>query len=83
MPSSVFWILWEDNRGRRTDNMAGRHPIWTISAPTSVIPIIFTSGALLVATLPIYRGLGQAPSMVDCTPSGLFYTRQHCSQLKH
>jgi len=34
-------------------------------------PAIFTLDALPVATLPIYPGLGQAPSMLDCIPSGL------------
>jgi len=28
----------EDNRGRCADNLAGRHSIWTINAPTSIIP---------------------------------------------
>ena len=38
---SSFWILWgmgEINRGKCTDNPAGRHPIRTTDAPTSIIP---------------------------------------------
>jgi len=31
---------------------------------------IFTPDALPAATLPLYPGLGQAPNMVACTPSG-------------
>ena len=29
-----------DNRGKCADNPAGRHPIWTIDAPTSIIPTV-------------------------------------------
>jgi len=51
-PTHTWNVLWEsviildfmrrgeDNRGKCTDNPAGRHPIWTIDAPTSVIPLI-------------------------------------------
>jgi len=31
--------------------------------------------ALPVATLPIYPGLGQAPSVLGCIPSGLVHTQ--------
>jgi len=34
-------------------------------------PPIFTPDALPAATLPIYPGLGQAPNMLACIPSGL------------
>jgi len=34
-------VQQEDNRGRSTDNPAGRHAIQTIGAPTSIIPTIF------------------------------------------
>jgi len=37
--------------------------------PTSCL--IFTPDALTAATLPIYSGLGQAPNMLACIPSGL------------
>ena len=56
----------EDNRGKCADNPAGRHPIRTINAPSSIIPPIL----LPVAILPIYPGLGQAPNMLDCIPGG-------------
>jgi len=42
-----------------------------IGAPTSAIPTIFTPGALPGTTLPIFFGLGQAPNMLACIPSGL------------
>ena len=50
----LHFVVVEDNRGRRTDNPSGRHPIRTINAPTSIIPPLFTSNALSAATLPIY-----------------------------
>jgi len=40
-------------------------------------PPIFTPHALPAATLPIYAGLGQAPHMLACTPSGLSHTQGH------
>ena len=61
----------EDNRGRRADNPAGYHPIWTNQRPTSIFPPIFIPDTLSAATLPIYTGLGQAPNMLACIPSGL------------
>ena len=46
MPSSGFCGAGEDNRGRLTDNLAGRHSIWTTGAPTSTISTIFMPDAL-------------------------------------
>ena len=66
-----FMVQGEDKRGRHTNNPAGHHPMWTTSATTSIIPTIFTLDALPVATLPIYPGLGQAPSMLGEIPGGL------------
>ena len=57
-PTSGFYGAGKDNRGRRTDNSSGRHPIRTIGAPTSITPPICTLNALSAATLPIYPGLG-------------------------
>ena len=72
--SSGFYGAREDNRGRLTDSKAGRHPNRTNQWPTSIIPPIIMPDALPTATLPIYPGLGQAPNMLDCIPSGLFMT---------
>jgi len=47
------------------------HPSRLIDAPISAIPTIFTPDALPGTTLPIYRGLGQAPNMLACIPGGL------------
>jgi len=62
----------EDNRGRHTDNPLGATPSWLSSNPPPSSPI-FTPDALPAATLPIYPGLGQAPNMLACIPSGLIY----------
>ena len=35
-----FMRCGEDNRGKCANNPAGRHPIWTNNAPTSIIPPI-------------------------------------------
>jgi len=42
--------------------------------PPSSPPPIFTPDALPAAILPIYPGLGQAPNMLACMPSGLVYS---------
>jgi len=68
--SSGLYGAREDIKGRHTDNPAGRHSIRTNQQPTSFIPL-FMLDALCAATLPIYPGLGQAPNMLACTPSGL------------
>jgi len=57
----LHFVVVEDNRGRRTDNPSGRHPIRTINSPTSIIsPLIYVE-------CPFCRNspnlsLGQAPS---------------------
>jgi len=48
----------------------GATPSGLIIDPTPSYPI-FMPDALPVTTLPIYPGLGQAPNMLDCIPSGL------------
>ena len=70
--SSGLYGASEDNRGRDADHPAGRHSIRTNQQPTSIISLpIFMPDALPVATLPIYPGLGQAPNMLACIPSGV------------
>jgi len=74
-------VPWEDNRNRCTDNPAGSyHPIRATGAPTYIIPAIFMPDALLVATLPIYPGLTQAPNMLNCIPGGMVYILQNIYQ---
>jgi len=61
----------EDNRGRHTDYLAGRHSICTNDGldPPPSSPT-FMPDALPVATPPsLYPGLGQAPNMLACIPS--------------
>jgi len=64
----------EDYRGRHTEHPNGRHSIWTNQRPTSIIPTVFTPDALPAATLTLYPGLGQAPNMLACIPSGVWKT---------
>jgi len=40
-----FMRCGEDTRGKCTNNPAGRHPIWTIDAPTSIIPQFYAGCA--------------------------------------
>jgi len=71
---AIFWVFWCKGKITKADAPI----IWLdatlsrlIGVPTSIIPTIFMPDALPVATLPIYPGLGQAPSMLACIPSGL------------
>jgi len=48
----------------------GATPSVLISDPPPSSPI-FTPDALPAATLPLYPGLGQAPNMLACIPSGV------------
>jgi len=40
LPSSGFYGAGKDERGRRTDNPCGRHPIWTIGAATIITQFV-------------------------------------------
>jgi len=66
-----FYGAGQDDRGRHTDHPDGRHSIWTKSATHLHHPPIFTPDALPAAILPIYPGLGQAPNVPACIPSGV------------
>jgi len=55
-------------------------PSSLIRAPTSAIPTIFTQDALPYTTLPFYSGLGQAPNMLACIPSGLVHKGGYMDQ---
>jgi len=52
----------------------GASPSGLISNPPPTSPI-FMPDALPAATLPFYLGLGQAPNMLACIPSGLVHTQ--------
>jgi len=51
-------------------NRLGATPSGIISNPSPSSPI-FTPNVLPAATLPLYPGLGEAPNMLDCIPSGV------------
>jgi len=65
MPSSRFCGAGEVNRGRRTNNLTGCHPIRVISGLTSIIH--FYTGCPF-STLPVYPGLKQTPCMLVAYP---------------
>ena len=66
-----FYCAREDNRGKHTDHMAGSHSIQTNQWPTLDIPHFYTGCPSCRKTLPLYPGLGQAPNMLNYTPSGV------------
>jgi len=68
--SSGLYDAREDNRGRHKNHPASATPSGLISDPPPSSSI-FTLDALPAATLPLYPGLGQAPNMLVCIPSGL------------
>ena len=76
--SSGLYGAKGDTRGRHTDNPAGCHSIRTNQRPISVIPPLLLRMPFLLQPL-IYSGLGQAPNMLACTPSGIF----HCLGKSH
>ena len=77
-----FMVQGEDNRGRCTDNLAGWHLIWTIGAPSPPSTHHFTPDTLPAASLPIYPGFEQAPSMLACIAGGLVPDAQRsCSKI--
>jgi len=51
----------------------GTTPSGLISDPTPLSPHFFTPDALPATTLPIYPGLGQAPNLLACIPSGVVH----------
>jgi len=51
----------------------GATPSGLLSDPPPSIPI-FMLDALPATTLPLYAGLGQAPNMLVCIPSGVVQT---------
>jgi len=71
--SSGLYGAREDNRGKHTDHLAGRHSIQTNQQPTSIMPPKSTPDALRAATVPLYPGLGQAPNILACLASGVVW----------
>jgi len=68
--SSGLYDAIEDNKGDTLTIQMGAIPPGLISGPPPSSPI-FTSDALPAATLPLYPGLGHAPNMLACIPSGI------------
>ena len=74
---AIFWIFWTKMKITQADASTiwmDCHPIQTNWCPHLCHPH-FMQDALPYTTLPIYPGLGQAPNMLACIPSGLVHTR--------
>jgi len=65
-----FLVQNEDSSGHQQSGWTAT-PSRLIGAPISAIPSFFMLDALPGITLPVYPGLGQAPNMLACIPSGL------------
>ena len=87
VPEEIFfWTLWCKGRYQKEADTStirlGTTPSGLISDPPPSSPF-FMPDALPASTLPIYPGLGQAPNMLACIPSGLsainkqIYTYHH------
>jgi len=76
-----FIVQGKTTRGRHTNHPMGATPSVLISDPLRSSPI-FTPDALPAAspaTLPFYRGLGQAPNILPCIPSGVVHEWYDCN----
>jgi len=71
---AIFWIFWSKMKITQAEAPTIRmdcHAIQTNCCPHLCHPTMFIQDALPYTTLPIYLGLGQAPSMLACIPGGL------------
>ena len=76
--SSQLYGAREDNRGRHTDNPDIRHSVRTNQRPHLHRTPIFMPDSFPATILPIHPGLGQAPNMHACIPSGLDNGHKTC-----
>jgi len=73
VPEEIFWTFMVQGKITQEDTLTiwlGTTPSGLISDPPPSSPH-FMPDALPAATLPLYSGLGQAPSMPACIPSGV------------
>jgi len=70
VPEENFLVQGKTTEADRPTIQMGATLSRLISDPSPSSPI-FTPDALPAATLQIYPGLGQAPNMLACIPSGL------------
>jgi len=74
-----FWTFWVQGKITEADTTTirlGATPSILISDPRPSTSI-FMPDALPATTLPLYPGLGQAPNMLACIPSGVVHTQLH------
>jgi len=67
----AFMVQWKITEADTLTIRLGTTPSGLISDPPPSSPPFFTPDALPGITLPIFSGLGQAPNMLACIPSGL------------
>jgi len=67
-----FMVQGEMSEADTPTNQLGTTPSGLINNPPPSSPN-FSPDALPAATLPIYPGLGQAPNMLACIPSGMVH----------
>ena len=73
-------ILLLDFMVQREISEADTPTIWLGATPSVLISNPPSSSPLFcAATLPIYPGLGQAPNMLACIPSGLVASNSKCA----
>ena len=68
--SGFYWSKVKITKADTPTIQTDCHPILTNWCPNLYHPHHFTPDALPGATLPIYPGLGQAPNILACIPSG-------------
>ena len=66
-------LLWRKGRQRQIfrPSGVGAIPSGLISGHLRLLSPIFTTDALPATTLPLHPGLGQAPNILACIPSGV------------
>jgi len=70
----IFWTFMVQGKITEADTptiQLGTTPSGLISCPPPQPSPIFMPDALPATTLPLYPGLGQAPNMLACIPSGM------------
>jgi len=80
VPEEIFWIFMVQGKITEadTDHAVGATASGLNSCPFPSSPI-FTLDALPATTLPLYGGLGQAPNMLACIPSGIVFAHRQLS----
>ena len=79
-PSSGFYGVGKDNRGRRTDNPSGHHSIRTISTRTSIISLFLRRTHFLPQPSQFILAWDRHRIMLAWIPSGLVNCTSACER---